>query len=67
MRKKIKGREGMIKKGLSVVLIVGVWILTSTAQVSGAEKAAYSVGAVFSDDLCRLKDVEDLVPGEGRC
>lgn len=38
----------MIKKGLLVVLILGFWILTSMAQVSAAEKAPYSVGAVFS-------------------
>jgi branched-chain amino acid transport system substrate-binding protein len=38
----------MIKKGLLVVLILGFWILTSMAQVSAAEKAPYSVGAVLS-------------------
>jgi len=38
----------MIKKGLRVALILSFWILTSMAQVSAAEKAPYSVGAVFS-------------------
>ena len=38
----------MINKGSLVVLILGFWILTSMAQVSAAEKAPYSVGAVFS-------------------
>jgi branched-chain amino acid transport system substrate-binding protein len=49
MREKgVKGSEGMIKRGLLVVLILGFWNLTSGEQVSGAEKAPYSVGAVFS-------------------
>lgn len=38
----------MIKKWLFVALILGCGILTSMTQVSAAEKAPYSVGAVFS-------------------
>ena len=38
----------MIKRGLLVVLILGCWNLTSGAQVSGAEKDPYVVGAVLS-------------------
>jgi branched-chain amino acid transport system substrate-binding protein len=47
-KKRFKGSESMIKRGLLVVLILGFWNLTSGAQVSGAEKTPYSVGAVFS-------------------
>jgi len=76
MRKKgVKGSEGMIKRGLLVVLILGFWNLTSGAQVSGAEKAPYSVGAVFSvtggasflgePERNTAKMVEDWVNGAG--